>query len=41
MRIIPEWKDYDAEIKTLFDGRSKKQTEGAKKSEHEAEHAEL
>ncbi|MCP9263039.1 UDP-glucose:glycoprotein glucosyltransferase [Dirofilaria immitis] len=23
MRIIPEWKDYDTEIKTLFDERSK------------------
>lgn len=43
MRIIPEWKDYDAEIKTLLDGRSKEHTVEVMKSEQEAtdEHAEL
>ncbi|VDK65586.1 unnamed protein product [Onchocerca ochengi] len=43
MRIIPEWKDYDTEIKTLLDERSKKHVEESRKSEHEAndEHAEL
>uniref|UniRef100_A0A0R3RF81 UDP-glucose:glycoprotein glucosyltransferase n=1 Tax=Elaeophora elaphi TaxID=1147741 RepID=A0A0R3RF81_9BILA len=43
MRIIPEWKDYDAEIKSLLDGTSKKHVGEARKSEHEAtdEHAEL
>ncbi|CAG9534356.1 unnamed protein product [Cercopithifilaria johnstoni] len=43
IRIIPEWKDYDAEIKTLLRERSKKHTEEERKFEHEVidEHAEL
>ncbi|EFO25210.1 UDP-glucose:Glycoprotein Glucosyltransferase containing protein [Loa loa] len=42
MRIIPEWKDYDAEIKVLLDERSKKYAE-ERKSGHKAidEHTEL
>ncbi|VDO36556.1 unnamed protein product [Brugia timori] len=42
MRIIPEWKDYDAEIKALFDIRSKNHT-GQTKSGHERtdKHTEL
>ncbi|VDO30171.1 unnamed protein product [Onchocerca flexuosa] len=35
MRIIPEWKDYDTEIKTLLDERSKKHVKESKKSLHE------
>ncbi|KAM3728409.1 UDP-glucose:glycoprotein glucosyltransferase [Dirofilaria immitis] len=43
MRIIPEWKDYDTEIKTLFDERSKKHVGESRKSEHQTtdEHTEL
>ncbi|KAK6112554.1 UDP-glucose:Glycoprotein Glucosyltransferase family protein [Brugia pahangi] len=42
MRIIPEWKDYDAEIKALFEIRSKNHT-GQTKSGHEGtdKHTEL
>lgn len=39
MRIVPEWKDYDAEIKALLVGSLQKDLKKAKKIEDE--HLEL
>lgn len=35
MRIIPEWKDYDAEIKALLDGKSKRDALEGRNSDYD------